>query len=72
MEELIEVYEQVTTTDDLILPMDNSAYVDWLKTDRYGSNSFEKEAVLNFVNMISSAPGWEEKELITYEVLAKN
>ena len=69
MIDLIEVYEQVTTPDDLILPMDKSAYVDWLKTDRYGGDNFERLAVLNFVNIINSAPGWGEKELITYKVL---
>ena len=66
---LIAVYEQTTAPEDLILPMDSESYVDWLKTDRYGGDNFEELAVLNFVNIINSAPGWEEKELITYKVL---
>jgi len=69
MEELIAVYEQTTSPDDLILPMDSDNYVEWLKTDRYGGDNFERLAVLNFVNIINSARGWEEKELITYKVL---
>lgn len=69
MEELTGVYEQIIDMDDLLLPMGRDDYIDWLKTDRYGGGKFEKVAVLNFVNIISSARGWEEKELITYKVL---
>lgn len=56
--------------DEMILPMTEDEYVNWLLTDRYGGNNFEVESVLNFYNIINSAAGWEEKELLTLKVLA--
>jgi hypothetical protein len=56
--------------EELVLPMPDDEYVSWLLTDRYGCNIMEEQAVLNFYNMISSAAGWEEKELITLKTLA--
>jgi hypothetical protein len=55
--------------DDLILPMSDDEYVNWLLKDRYGNNNIELESVLNFYDIISSAAGWEEKELLTLNVL---
>lgn len=56
--------------DEMILPMTETEYVNWLLTDRYGGNNIEVESVLNFYNIINSAAGWEEKELLTLKVLA--
>lgn len=56
--------------DEMILPMTDDEYVNWLLTDRYGGNNIEVESVLNFYNIINSAAGWEEKELLTLKVLA--
>lgn len=62
-------YSELTAPDDLILPMGDNEYVAWLKLDRYGNSNLDTQAVLNFVNIISSSPGWEEKELIIYKLL---
>ena len=56
--------------DEMILPMTDDEYVNWLLTDRYGGNNIEVESVINFYNIINSAAGWEEKELLTLKVLA--
>jgi len=51
--------------------MPEEEYIDWLLTDRYGGPFMEERAVLNFYDIINSAAGWEEKELLTLKTLAK-
>jgi hypothetical protein len=62
---------ETPTPDDLVLPMPEEEYIDWLLTDRYGGPFMEERAVLNFYDIINSAAGWEEKELLTLKTLAK-
>ena len=61
---------ETPTPEDMILPMSDDEYVKWLLTDRYGGNNMEVESVINFYSIISSAAGWEEKELLTLKTLA--
>ena len=62
-------YSELIEPEDLILPMSTEEYVKWLLTDRYGCNNIEVESVINFYNIISSAEGWEEKELNLLNIL---
>ena len=61
---------ETPTPEELVLPMPDDEYVNWLLTDRYGDSQMEEESVLNFLSLINSAADWEEKEMILYKVLA--
>lgn len=61
--------EDIIDRYNLVLPMKSAEFASWLGKDRYGNDCVDEPAVLNFLSIISSEAGWEEKESLIYKFL---
>lgn len=66
----IEEYLVISDVDNLVKPMDDYEFIQFLNKDRYGGDNPDKEAILNLLEIIKGRDGYDTKEKIIYMKLA--
>lgn len=63
-------YDNIINVDNLIYPMSDKEFWEFINTDMYGNRGTDVIGLKNLLTMISSKKGYESKELLIYKLLA--
>lgn len=63
-------YLDTIRVENLIYPMSDKEFWEFINTDKYGNRGTDIVGLLNLLTMIISKNGYESKELLIYKVLS--
>lgn len=64
------LYLDTIRIENLIYPMSDKEFWEFINTDKYGNRGTDIVGLLNLLTMIISKDGYESKELLIYKVLS--
>ena len=64
------LYLDIIRIENLIYPMSDKEFWEFINTDKYGNRGTDIAGLLNLLTMIISKEGYESKELLIYKVLS--
>lgn len=65
-----DFYLDTIRIENLIYPMSDKEFWEFINTDKYGNRGTDIVGLLNLLTMIISKDGYESKELLIYKVLS--